>query len=105
MLLALVDDARATSADGSRCRASPSVDHDPCLLQCVKDLAVEQFVVQRAVEGFAVTVFARACWFDVGGLGTDGVDPFLEREGNRAFVRSLGTVVPVPLRRATTSAI
>ncbi len=39
---------------------APCFDNDPCLLQAVEDLAVEQFVPELAVEALAVAVLPRA---------------------------------------------
>lgn len=36
--------------------ASPVFDHDLGLLECVKDLAVKQFIAQLAVEALAIAV-------------------------------------------------
>ena len=36
--------------------ASPVFDHDLCLLQCVEDFSVEQFITQFAVEALAIAV-------------------------------------------------
>ena len=55
---------------------SPSLDHNLGLVERVEDLPVEQFVTQFSVEGFAVAILPGAARFDIGGLGSDGRNPF-----------------------------
>jgi len=62
--------------------ASPIFDHDLGLLECVEDLAVEQFIAQLAVEALAIAILPRAARFDVGGLGSNSGDPISECFGN-----------------------
>ena len=62
--------------------ASPGFDHDLGLLQCVEDLAVEQFIAQFAVEAFAIAVLPRAARLDIGRLGSDGCDPLPKSKSN-----------------------
>ena len=50
--------------------AAPAFDHDLRLGQRVEDLAVEEFVPEPGVEAFAIAVFPRRAWLDVGGLTT-----------------------------------
>ena len=59
---------------------SPSFDHDLRLLERVEDFAIEQLIAQLAVERLAIAVLPGTSWFDVGGLGADGCNPFAERE-------------------------
>lgn len=59
--------------------ASPILDHDLCLLQCVEGSTVEQFIAQLAVETLAVTILPWTARLDVSGPGSDGGDPVLER--------------------------
>jgi len=66
----------------------PDFDHDLCLLQCVEDFTVQQFVAQLSVEAFAIAIFPRASWLDVSGLGSDGSDPFSKSNGDE-----LGAVI------------
>ena len=68
----------------------PIFDHDLGLLQCVEDLAVEQFVTQFAVEAFAIAVLPWASRFDVSGLGTNRSNPIPEslRDKLRPVVRA-----------------
>jgi hypothetical protein len=54
----------------------PGFDHGLGLLQCVEDFPVQQFIAQLPVEAFAEAILPRASRFDVGGLGSDGSDPF-----------------------------
>ena len=56
----------------------PVFNHDLGLLQCVEDLAVEQFVTQFTVEAFAIAVLPWASRFDVSGLGSDRSNPIPE---------------------------
>ena len=66
----------------------PAFDHDLCLLQCVEDFAVEQFVAQLSVEAFAISILPRAARFDVSGPGSDGRDPMSKGNGDE-----LGAIV------------
>ena len=75
--------------------APPVFDHDLCLLQCVEDFAVEQFIAQLAVEALAVAVLPWAAWFDVGGLSPDGSDPVAKGLGHK-----LRAVVGAYVRRS-----
>ena len=43
---------------------APALDHDLRLFQAVEDLAVEAFIPEFAVEGFAISVLPRTPWFD-----------------------------------------
>jgi len=54
---------------------SPLFDDDLCLLECVEDFAVEQLITEAGVEAFAISVFPRRAWRDVGSLGADSADP------------------------------
>ena len=62
--------------------AAPVFDHNLGLLQCVEDLAVEQFIAQLAVEALAIAILPRTARLDVSGLGSDGGDPIPERLGD-----------------------
>jgi hypothetical protein len=42
----------------------------------VEDFPVEQFVGQCSVEGVTVAILLGAARFDIGGLGSDGRNPF-----------------------------
>ena len=68
--------------------SSPVLNDDLRFLQCVEDLAVEQFVSQFAVEAFAVTVLPRTARFNVSGLCSNGGDPIPQSLGDE-----LGAVV------------
>lgn len=59
--------------------APQNLDHDLCLLERVEEFAIEQFVTEFAVEGFAVSVFPRTTRLDVSRLGADGADPISQR--------------------------
>jgi hypothetical protein len=61
----------------------PVFDHDLCLLQCVEDFTVEQFITQFAVEALAIAVLPRTARLDVSGLGSDRGDPFAKSNGNK----------------------
>jgi hypothetical protein len=62
--------------------APPALDHDLGLAQAVEDLAVEQLVAQARVEALDEAVLPRAARGDVGGPGTHGRDPSLDRLGD-----------------------
>ena len=64
---------------------APALDDDLSFPQRVEDLAIEQFVTQAGIEAFDVTVLPWAARLDVGGLGTDGSDPFLHRLGDELW--------------------
>ena len=70
--------------------ASPILDHDLGLLQCVENLAVEQLIAQLAIEAFAIAILPWASRLDVSGPGSDGGDPIPKRLGDelRAVVRT-----------------
>ena len=63
-------------------------DDDLCLLQGVKDLAIHEFVSEVGIEGLAVSVLLRRAGFNVGGFGSDSMNPVPDGLGNE-----LGTVV------------
>ena len=63
--------------------ASPVLDHDLSLLQCVEDLAIEQLIAQLAIEAFAIAVLPWTSRLDVSGFGADGGDPIPERLGDK----------------------
>ena len=50
--------------------APPLFDDDPGFFERVEYLAVEEFVPEPGVEAFAIAVFPRRAWLDVGGLTT-----------------------------------
>ena len=68
----------------------PAFDDDLRLPQRVEDLAVEEFVPEAGVERLDIAVLSGAAWGDVGGLGTDGLDPVLHglRNELRTIVRT-----------------
>ena len=68
----------------------PAFDDDLSLAQRVEDFAIEQFIAQACVEALDVSVLPGAAWRNVGGLGTNGCDPFLHSLGNelRAIIGS-----------------
>ena len=68
--------------------APPVFDHDLCLLQCVEDFSVEQFIAQFAVEALAIAVLPRTSGFDVSRPGSDGRYPLAKSQGDelRAIV-------------------
>src|SRR5260221_14602755 len=61
--------------------ASPTLDDDLGLALNVENLGVEQLIVKAGVEALDVAVLPGAAPLDVGGLGTDSLDPFLHRLG------------------------
>jgi len=54
---------------------SPLLDHDPCLLQAVGDLAVEQLVAELSVKALAVAVLPGAPGLDEQRLRADLREP------------------------------
>ena len=46
---------------------SPVFNDDLRFLQCVEDLAVQQFVSQLTVEALAIAVLPGAAWLNAGG--------------------------------------
>jgi len=54
---------------------SPLFDDDLCLLECVEDFAVEQFVAEPSVEALAISVLPGRPWGDVGSLAPYSADP------------------------------
>ena len=63
--------------------ASPILDHDLGLLQCVEDFTVEQLIAQLSVEALAIAVLPRTAPLDVSGPGSNGGDPIPERLGDK----------------------
>jgi len=57
-------------------------------LQGVKDLAIQELVSEAGIEAFAIPVFPRRAGFNVGGFGTDSMDPVPDGLGHE-----LGTVI------------
>ena len=72
----------------------PSVDQDLRFHQCVEDLPVEQLITQRAIEGFAVSVFPWRTWRDVERLHTGLPEPLPHRPGDE-----FGTIIRPYMRR------
>jgi hypothetical protein len=58
---------------------SPGFDYNLGLVERVEDLSVEQFVTQFSVKGFAGAILSGTARFDIGGLGSDGRNPFPKR--------------------------
>lgn len=54
---------------------SPVFDDDLRLLERVEDFSVQQFIAEFRVKALAKSVFPRAAWHDVGGLGSHRRDP------------------------------
>ena len=61
---------------------TPALDDDPGFLECVEDLAVEQFVPKLGVEALDVAVLPGRPRRDVGRLRTNGRDPCLDGLGD-----------------------
>ena len=62
---------------------SPGFDQDTGFGQRVEDLAVEQLVAHRPVEGLAIAVLPRAAGCDVERLHTDPRQPLLDGRGDK----------------------
>ena len=69
---------------------SPLADYGLGFFQAVEDFAIEQFVPQFSIEGFAVSVFPRAARFDVKSFSTNLGQPAAHdfRGHLRAVVRT-----------------
>src|SRR6187397_1430420 len=59
--------------------ASPALDDDLGLTQGIEDLAVEQLITQPRIERFNIAVLPGTARLDIGRLGTDCGDLFLNR--------------------------
>jgi hypothetical protein len=68
--------------------ASPALDDDLGLTQGIEDLAIEQLITQPRIERFDIAVLPGTARLDIGRLGTDCGDPFLNRTRHE-----LGSVV------------
>ena len=68
----------------------PALDHDAGLGEGVEYLAIEKLVTEAGVEAFDVAILPRAPRLDVGGPGSNGGDPVLNRLRNelRAIIGS-----------------
>jgi hypothetical protein len=60
----------------------PAFDDGLGLAQGVEDLAVEEFVPQARIEALDIAILPRTARRNVGGSGTDGRDPVLDRPGD-----------------------
>ena len=69
---------------------SPLLNHDPGFIEAVEDLSVQELVAEPGIEALTVSVLPRRSWFDVGGLGTDSLDPLPDRirDELRSVIRS-----------------
>jgi hypothetical protein len=69
---------------------APLLDDDLSFLEAVKDLLVEAFVAQLAVEGFAIAVLPRTAWLDVERFGPQPGEPAADHFGGHlcAVVRT-----------------
>jgi hypothetical protein len=76
---------------------SPALDHNLGLAQAVEELAVQQLVPEPGAEALDEAVLPWAARGDVGGLGADGRDPFLDRLGHE-----LGAVLGADMARHAT---
>jgi hypothetical protein len=59
--------------------APPAFHDDAGFGERVENLAVKQLIPDAGVEAFDVAILPRAPRLDVGGLGTNGGDPILNR--------------------------
>ena len=59
--------------------ASPALDDDLGLTQGIEDLAVEQLITQPRIERFDIAVLPGTARLDIGRLGTECGNPFLNR--------------------------
>ena len=73
--------------------ASPALDDDLGLTQGIEDLAVEQLITQPRIEGFDIAVLPVTARLDIGRLGTDCGNPFLNRTRHE-LGSIVGTHVP-----------
>ena len=67
---------------------TPTFDDDPCLLQTVKEFAVEQLVSHAGIEALDISVLPWTAWRDVSRLRPDRMYPCLYGLGDelRAIV-------------------
>ena len=59
--------------------APPAFHDDAGFGEGVEDLAIEKLVAEAGVEALDISILPRAPRLDVGGLGTNGGDPILNR--------------------------
>ena len=69
---------------------SPLLNDDPGFIEAVEDLSVQELIAEPGIEALAVSVLPRRPRFDVGGLGTDSLDPLPDRirDELRSVIRS-----------------
>jgi hypothetical protein len=72
---------------------SPGLDHNLGLVERVEDLPVEQLVTQFSVEGFAIAILSGTARLDIGGLGSNGRNPF-----PKCRCHELGAVIGTDVR-------
>ncbi len=60
-------------------KAVPAFHDDPDFDECIENLAFKQLISDAGVEAFDKAILPRTPWSDVGGLGTNGGDPILNR--------------------------
>lgn len=60
----------------------PTLDDDLGFSQAVEDFTIEQFIPQARVEALDIAILPRTSWRDVGGLGSDRMDPILNGLGD-----------------------
>ena len=57
----------------------PLLNDDPGFFQAVEDFSVQELIAEPGIEALAVSVLPGRPGFDVGGLGTDSLDPLPDR--------------------------
>ena len=69
---------------------SPLLNDDPGFIEAVEDLSVQELIAEPGIEALTVSVLPRRPRFDVGGLGTDSLDPLPDRirDELRSVIRS-----------------
>ena len=69
---------------------SPLLNDDPGFIEAVEDLSVQELIAEPGIEALTISVLPRWPRFDVGGLGTDSLDPLHDRirDELRSVIRS-----------------
>jgi len=57
----------------------PLLNDDPGFFQAVEDFSAQELIAEPGIEALAVSVLPGRPGFDVGGLGTDSLDPLPDR--------------------------
>ena len=61
----------------------PAIDCGLGLFCGLEPVCIEDFVAQRAVKAFIISVLPGAAWIDVNGLNADAFEPCLEHFGDK----------------------